>query len=70
MNPGTIYAHLDEAIHAASCLSVLHANGATVCGARDLYIVTLDASVVQRGTGLTWAPIDGFTPIYTITQAK
>ena len=84
LEPGTIYADIDDAVHAACCLAYLHKDGATVYGTTDgietaqagpaclesgeAYIVSTKA--VQRG-GATWdVPNAPYEAIYTITRCK
>ena len=79
LEPGTVYAHLDDAVWAACCLCALHPDGATVWGTTDAkhadkssgeaYIVATKA--VQRG-GAAWsAPTDpAWSPVYTITRGR
>ena len=78
LEPGTIYAHLDDAVTAACCLCGLHKDGATVWGTTDTehadtesgeaYIVATKA-VQPRGT--TWPdPPAPYEPVYTITKGR
>lgn len=84
LEPGTIYAHIDEAVHAATCLCALHPKGATVYGTAngvetaragldcftsgEAYIVAIAA---KNSKGETWAkPGAPYEPIYTITKPK
>lgn len=84
LEPGTVYAHLDDAVRAATCLCGLHEDGATVYGTADgkltaqlseaclesgeAYVVVTKA--VQRG-GKTWdVPEAPYEPIYTITKPQ
>ncbi len=75
--PNTVYATMDEAVHAACCLSSQHPKGATVyCrtegvlfNSGEAYIVAV--AITQRGTGATWdVPPSPYEPVYTITRAK
>ena len=76
LEPGTRYAHLDDALLAASCLCGLAATGATIYGTTEpmhadpksgeSYLVAVDCT---RHDGSTWtAPIRPYEPIYTITH--
>jgi hypothetical protein len=79
IEPGTIYAHLDDALTAASCLCHLAPAGATIYGTTDpaladpasgeAYVIAID--VVQRG-GAAWSvPTGGqWEPVYTLTRGK
>jgi hypothetical protein len=77
LSPGTIYAHLDDALTAASCLCGLDDKGATIYGTTEralacaesgeAYIVAVDVTQVG-GKGWTVPPAP-YRPIYTITRA-
>ncbi len=74
LEPGTVYTNLDDAVHAACCLSGLHPGGATVhCTTTgpdvsqkggEAYRVSTQA--VQDG-GATWDwPAAPYEPVYNI----
>jgi len=76
---GTVYARLDDALRAASCLCGLAANGATIYGTTDGLetarhgadcLATGEAYMVAVATmDSAWpVPPSPFEPIYTITR--
>lgn len=76
LEPGTVYHDLDEAMHAASCMSSQHQDGATVYGTTsgpdlaepDGEAYRIAVKCVRRD-GSTWAvPPAPYRPIYTITS--
>ncbi|MCR4339543.1 MAG: hypothetical protein NUW01_06615 [Gemmatimonadaceae bacterium] len=78
LEPGTIYAHLDDAVHAATCLCGLHRDGCTVYGTTQGPDVSPESGEAYRlacrctrTDGSTWAvPSLPYEPVYTITKPK
>ncbi len=76
--PGTRYATIDEAMHAASCLCHMHPKGATIYGTTDpahvfkeseeAYIVAI---AITRKDGRRWSvPAGPYEPVYTIIRRQ
>ncbi len=78
LDPGTVYSNLDAAMQAASCLSGLHEEGASIYVNTDPKVAdphTGEAYVIAcasvRADGSTWPEPDAmWEPVYTITKAK
>lgn len=80
LSAGTIYANLDDAIRAATCLCGLHEDGATIYGTADGKLTAqLSAECLESGEAYVVVVPDGewslipetpYEPIYTITKPK